>query len=229
MKVSRKLILISLLVSSLVVMSIALVSPAAAQGNRPCVDLGRQTGGDFLVDVSDDRNDSLNAFQIQCRVLISREAGTPIQLQRAIDDYDAIAGLDVWTASGFAADFDIYDPPVRICFNGDEFGIDPAAGVGPEELAAGENGPSIMYSDARYTFADRLSNRYLGFSRNFTQLNVITDADNEYLCADISYPGAVLLVPGIPENFEEDDPQHPNYGGDTPDRCLVPDSSDCFD
>lgn len=212
---------------------VILPAAVAAQGNNPCWDMGRKSGGDVLVDVPEtfdpQTTNNLDRNQIQCRELFREQAGTPVEEQSAVMDYrDALIALDIWTASRpDGANFEVYDPPIRICFDSAAFGVSASDAVGPAQLAAGENGPSIMYSDARYTFADRLSNNaYLGPSRNLTQLNVIV-AD-EYICADISYPGSVVLVSGIPEGRGIDSPYHPNYGGDLPDRCLMPGDDDCI-
>jgi len=229
MKLSRKALLMVLVLGATALMSFAAAAPSAAQTGTFCSLIGQRTGGDILVDVPNSFADGLPGNAVQCRVLIRQESGTPIPAQRAINDYSAIAGIDVWTANR-NADFDIYDPPVRVCFDASEFGVSAEDAVSPEDLAAGENGPALMYSDARYTFADRFSFRYNSFSRNFTQLNVVeAGIADGYICGDLSFPGTLNLVPGIPGIFSDDDPQHPNYAGDRPDRCLVPGSRDCFD
>lgn len=221
-----------LLLLAIVLTAYIRVPTASAQGNNPCWDVGRKTGGSILVDVPRAFTHNLDRNAVQCKLLVPYEAGTPIVGQRAILDYPgALDGLDIWTATrANGANFDIYDPPVRICFNAEANNLDVEKAVGPDESAAGEFGPTIMYSDARFTFADRLlNNAYLGPSRNFTQLEVVVDAERDYICADIAYPGAVLLLSSLPGGIDEDSPNHPNYQGDIPDRCLTPGSDDCID
>ena len=224
MKVSRKLLLLSLLVTSLVVMSIAMVAPSAAQSGR-CTTIGVATSGDFLVDVDENRNDGLVESQVQCKVLISPEAGTPLSGNRAIPDYTSVGGIDVWTSNA-RADFDIYDPAVRVCFRAAAFGVSTTDAIGPAEMEAGQSGPALMYSDARHiNTLTRSSDSYSGGSRNFNALDVVTT--DTYICGDISYPGSINLVPSVP-GFASTDPAHPLFE-DQPDRCLVPGASDCID
>lgn len=239
MKISRKVALLITLVGILGIMSFAFASTTFAQNGDFCTDIGLNTDGDILVDVPQEL-DGIAREQVQCNIFIGalgrQQSGTPVDNQRVVLDYPvAIAGLDVWTrpsGSRGGADFDVYDPPIRICFTDGyvaDYGYSAADAVSPEDSAAGLVGPSIVFQDARYTFADRLSNAsYRSFSRNVTQLNIVPEGrDLGYICADISWPGAVVLVSQLPLDREEDSPYHPNYGGDTPDRCRYPGASDC--
>lgn len=233
MKVSRKLVLVAVQAASVMMLSLAMITPVAAQIGLPCVLVGQETGGDILVDVnqqvSDVRPDGLVARSIQCRLLLAREAGTPLDGNRAIEDYGAITGIDVWTANpNVNSDFASYDPPVRVCFDAAEYGLDASLAVGPEDMEAGLNGPALMFSDARHinTFK-RVTDGYFGGSRNFNALNIVEEGQPlGYICADISHPGAINLIPVVP-GFDENDPAHPLFF-DEADRCLT-DEGDCFD
>lgn len=240
MKVSRKALLLLVLVSAVVTMSFAMTSSAAAQGNRePCTTVGQRTSNNILVDVPSNLAYGTVTESVQCRVLNTSadrpNVGTPIVGQRLTLDYpSAIVAVDVWTArGGTGSDFDPYSPAVRVCFKASAYGVDAATAVGPAESAAGQVGAAIMYSDARYIFADRFANNpYGGYSRNATQLDIV-DAGRElgYVCADLGGPGLATLVSGLPGRAAND-PLHPNYGGDTPDRCRIPSSQggrDCLD
>jgi hypothetical protein len=235
MKINRKLLLLTLVVGALALLSVAMVSTSSAQNSFYCVDVGNATGGDILVDVPSDFTDDLEQFQVQCNVLSGsvgrRQAGTPVDNQATVEDYGSIAAVDVWTATRpGGADFDIYDPAVRVCFSADAYGVDAASAVGPVESATGAVGPALLFSDARVIFADRLSSAsYGGFSRAVSQLNIVAEGiDLGYICGDISYPGTVNLTPGLPLDREDDSPYHPNYPNQ-PDRCFIPGSDDCFD
>lgn len=227
----KKLVLLTVLVASIAVLSLAVAAPAAAQPTHAdCTRVGVITGGDILVDVSENRNDGLVPGNIQCSWLRTypEGAGTPLSGARAIPDYTSLIGIDVWTASrsGARADFDVYDPPVRVCFDASEYGLDASSAVGPEESAAGQSGPTIMFSDARhFNTLKRSNDGYFGGSRNFVQLDVVVE--DGFICGDISYPGLLNLVPGLPPR-DASDPTHPNTEN-VPDRCLVPGASDCFD
>lgn len=236
MKYARKLMLLTLTMVAVAMMSFA----AAAQDGEGffCSEIGVETEGAILVDLllgleagNSQREDGLIPNNIQCRLLLAREAGTPLDGNRAIEDYRAIDGIDVWTANpNVNSDFASYDPPVRVCFDASVYGLDATQAVGPEEMEAGLNGPALMYSDARHinTFK-RISDPYFGGSRNFNALNIVQEGiPLGYICADISHPGAINLVPIVP-GFAEDDPAHPLFL-DTPDRCLTDDNiDDCFD
>ncbi|MBC7870374.1 MAG: hypothetical protein H7Y09_06000 [Chitinophagaceae bacterium] len=235
MKISRKLLLLTFVVGALALLSVAMVSTSSAQNGVFCVDVAELTDGDILVDVPGAFSDDLQQFQVQCNVLSGsvgrREAGTPVDNQATVEDYGSVAAVDVWTATRpGGADFDIYDPAVRVCFNADSYGVDATAAVGPVESATGAVGPALLFSDARVNFADRLSNAaYRGFSRAVTQLDIVAEGrDLGYVCGDINYPGTVNLSPGLPLDREDDSPYHPNYPNQ-PDRCFIPGASDCFD
>lgn len=227
--VTRKALLLASIVG---VMAVLMVASVSAQTQTQCNLVGAATGGDILVEAAGVRNDNLVAEEILCTVVISPGAGTPLDGNKAIPDYTAIAGVDVWTGnfnSGFAADFELYDPPVRVCFDASEFDVSATAAVGPTEMVAGQTGPALMFSDARHfnTFK-RSTDAYVGGARNFNALEIVAAGrDAGYICADLRYPGLVNLVPSVPV-FASTDPAHPLYV-DTPDRCLVPGAADCQD
>jgi hypothetical protein len=226
--VTRKALLLASIVG---VMALVLVASVSAQQTQ-CNLIGAATGGDILVDASGVRSDNLTAEEILCSVVIAPGAGTPLDGNKAIPDYTAIAGVDVWTGnfnSGFAADFELYDPPVRVCFRAADFGVSAEAAVGPTEMVAGQSGPALMFSDARhFNTIKRATDAYVGGARNFNALEIVEAGRAVgYICADLRYPGLVNLIPSVPV-FDATDPAHPLYV-DQPDRCLVPGAADCQD
>lgn len=229
---TRKNIGVVVVLVAALVMMVAVVGPASAQ-TRLCSEVGARTNGAILVDVpatffDAGLNNSLVPSQVGCRVLLSPEAGTPLRGNQAIPDYAAIVGVDVYTTRA-SSRFEIYNPPVRVCFQASSYGVSAEAAISPEDLAAGVNGPALMYSDARHvnTFK-RASDPYVGGARNFVQLNVVPDGvPLGYICGDLSYPGSVNLVPLVPP-YDDSDPAHANFA-DAADRCTVAGASDCRD
>lgn len=248
MRVSRKALLMVLVLGAMTLMSIASVAPAGAQiVGTACENVGVRTGGDVLVDVPQNFRDGLPASAVQCSVKIAGtqaqgEAGTAIIRQRQVPDYAAVVAVDVWTAnSSVAADFAPYNPPVRVCFDASEYGLDASAAVSPGE----GNGPALMFSDARHYITQNQVGSYgqprtsddfnnNEGARNVNQLNVVpAGIADGYICGDLSWPGTISLVPGLPQDRADGDVDHPNFPGHTPDRCFVDDAGnligDCFD
>lgn len=252
MKVSRKLFLLSVMVGALVVMALASVSTAGAQDfdDFTCTDLGRVTGGDILVDVPNNLSTGVPTDAIQCRLFEplagsdrgsdAAEAGNVIARQETRRNYNLLVGVDVWTASnpGATADFRVFDPPVRVCFDASFWGVSAADAVSPEDSAAGLFGPALVFSDARHyitqqevgSYGNPTSNEFTDSegARNLNQLNIVEAGRAEgYICGDLSWPGTVNLVAGLPGR-DADDRDHPNYDGHNPDRCLIDDNGNLF-
>jgi len=219
------------MLAALVILPLTIIPAFAQTTTIPCTQIGTRTEGAILVDVPQTftdagANDNLPRDLVGCRLLISAEAGTPLDGNQAIPDYESIVGLDVFTARA-SSRFEVYNPPIRVCFNATAYRLRARAAVGPDELAAGKNGPALMFSDARHvsTF-QRDTDRYRGGSRNFAQLNIAADGVAvNYICADLSHPGTVNLIPQVP-SYAGADPAHPNFP-DSPDRCVVAGGADC--
>lgn len=225
MRVSRKLFLLVALVAILAALS---VIPTIAQEQDQCEQIAGLTGGSVLVDVPDAFTTGPQPGNVLCTVLFAEEAGTPMSGAKAIPDWNAVYGVDVWTGTDpGGADFEFYDPPVRVCFLAEDFAGDIVAeeAIGPVEFADGVDGPFLAFQDARYfTTPDQIGNAYDGFSRTFSVLEPVeAGIELGYICGDISNPGAVILVPGVVAS------SYNPLEETTPDRCLFSGAGDCQD